>query len=231
MVAQLHAGHSDASSMDGMSMGMDNSTTAAMMSTAFTTSLGSSNLWFQGWTPTSAAATFGACLGLFFLAVLSRVLAAVKVCAEAAWSTSLAHHRAHRGRRGPISLAADADAGSPAPQDQDDDKASQLDPQSAPSYPLATSVSPSTPSRPSPSPTLYSPPFLLAIDLPRALLLGLQAFVAYLVMLAVMSYNAYFFVAVLVGLMTGELAVGRYVAAFGGADAAHGGHGEGWLHG
>jgi len=212
-------------------MGMDNSTTAAMMHTAFTTSLGSANLWFQGWTPTSAAATFGAALGLFFLAVLSRVLAAVKVCAEAAWATSLAHHAARQGRRGPISLAADADAGSPALQDQDDDKASQLDPAPAPSYPLSTAASPSSPSRGPSSPTLYSPPFLLAIDLPRALLFGLQAFVAYLVMLAVMTYNVYFFVAILLGLMAGELAVGRYIAVFGGSGAAHGGHGEGWLHG
>ncbi|GAA5930643.1 hypothetical protein JCM3775_003831 [Rhodotorula graminis] len=228
MVAQLHAGHSDDTSMDGMSMGMDNSTTAAMMHTAFTISLGSANLWFEGWTPTSPAATFGACLGLFFLAVLSRVLAAVKVCAETAWAASLAHHRAGRG---PISLPADADAGSNALQDQDDDKASQLDPVAAPSYPSSTAASPSSPSRGLSSPALYSPPFLLAIDLPRALLLGLQAFVAYLVMLGVMTYNAYFFVAILVGLMAGELAVGRYVAAFGGAGAAHGGHGEGWLHG
>ncbi|GAA5910099.1 hypothetical protein JCM8208_000955 [Rhodotorula glutinis] len=227
MVAQLHAEHGSDSSMDGMSMGMDNSTTATMMYTAFHTSLGSANLWFDGWTPTSPAATFAACLGLFFLAILSRVLAAVKVCAEAAWSTSLAHHRA---RRGPISLAADADADAPVlNQDHDDDKASQLEPTPAPSYPASTSASPSSPSRFSTA--VYSPPFLLAVDLPRALLLGLQAFVAYLVMLAVMSYNAYFFVAILVGLMAGELAVGRYIAAFGGAGAAHGGHGEGWLHG
>jgi len=41
-------------------------------------------------------------------------------------------------------------------------------------------------------------------------------------MLAVMSYSAYFFVAILLGLMVGELAFGRFVVLLGGG--AVGGH-------
>lgn len=99
---------------------MDNSTTAAMMHTAFTASIGSANLWFESWTPSSPAATFGACLGLFALAVLSRFLSAVKVCAEAAWITSVNHHAAQERRAGPIALS------QPASPSLDDSK--RLDP-------------------------------------------------------------------------------------------------------
>ncbi|TNY17661.1 copper transporter [Rhodotorula diobovata] len=209
--------------MGAMGMGMDNSTTAAMMHTAFTASIGSANLWFESWTPSSPAATFGACLGLFALAVLSRFLSAVKVCAEAAWITSVNHHAAQERRAGPIALS------QPASPSLDDSKAPRPDDHQAPVPAFPSPLSADT-ARPRVQP-LYSPPFLLAVDLPRSLLFGLQALIAYLVMLAVMTYNAWFFVAVLLGLVAGELAFGRFIAAFGGAAAAHGGHGEGWLHG
>ena len=55
-----------------------------------------------------------------------------------------------------------------------------------------------------------STPFMLAVDLPRSLIFMLQAFIGYLLMLAVMSYSAWYFIAILLGLGAGELALGRY---------------------
>jgi copper transporter 1 len=43
-----------------------------------------------------------------------------------------------------------------------------------------------------------------------------QSFVNYLLMLAVMTVNAFFFIAILLGLVVGELAFGRFVVAIGG---------------
>ncbi|GAA6028937.1 hypothetical protein JCM8097_001514 [Rhodosporidiobolus ruineniae] len=218
----LHPRH-DSMAMDmdmgSMNMGMDNSTTAGMMSTAFTTSLGAANLWFSSWTPASAGATFGACLGLFFLAILSRFLAAIRACAETAWVQALRRERALAssassttsltGKEGAVALPADTPSlGKSASRES--------------SPPAFSATAPSPSSRPVQPP--LSPPFILAIDMPRTLLFGFTSFVQYLLMLAVMTFDAWFFIAILLGLMGGELCFGRFVAAFGGAGAHHEGH-------
>ena len=168
--------------------------------------LGASNLWFSSWTPTTSAATAGACIGLFFLAILSRFLSAVKACAEVAWSASL-HSQYHS-----------SPAAAPPTPGITQDKSVE-----SPSLSSSLPILPSSPSPPRTKP--FTPPFHLAIDLPRSLLFGLQSFVAYLLMLAVMSYSAYFFISVLLGLMVGELWVGRFVAM--GRAEGEGHHGSG----
>ncbi|BGP18699.1 hypothetical protein JCM10213_006262 [Rhodosporidiobolus nylandii] len=203
--------------MGGMNMGMDNSTTASMMNTAFTTSVGGVNLWFSRWTPTSAGATFGACLGLFFLAILSRLLTAVKACADTAWAVSLHQERlsslAPASKDGAVALPAD----SPSLLKGESRESSP------PAFSVPSAASSSLPPRPQLPP--FTPPFRLAIDLPRSLIFGFQSFVGYMLMLAVMTFDAWFFIAILLGLMAGELCFGRYIAAFGGTrhgvEAAH----------
>ncbi|GAA5938780.1 copper transporter family protein [Sporobolomyces koalae] len=201
-----HAGHD----MSGMDMGQSNASSAMMMSTHFTTTVGASNLWFSSWTPTTAAATFGACLGLFFLGILSRFLSAVKSCAEVAWADSLRQqHR--RSTRTPETRI----PSSTLEEEKDERSPEALDAilATVPAGPQSTAVR---------EPRPFSPPFTLAIDFPRAILFGLQSFVAYLLMLAVMSYSAAFFVAILVGLVVGELCFGRFIVLLGGG--ALGGH-------
>lgn len=43
-------------------------------------------LWFAGWQPKTAGTTFAACLGLFGLAILSKLLGALRHQAHLAWS-------------------------------------------------------------------------------------------------------------------------------------------------
>lgn len=48
-------------------------------------------LWFDGWTPANAGATFGACVGLFVLTVVVKLLGALRHQAHLAWSISKWH--------------------------------------------------------------------------------------------------------------------------------------------
>ncbi|GAA6021722.1 hypothetical protein JCM10207_008555 [Rhodosporidiobolus poonsookiae] len=194
-MAALLKRHGAAEEM-GMDMDSDNSTMAMGMSSAFTTQLGSANLWFSGWTPSSAGATFGACVGLFFLALLSRLATAAKVTTETAWAVSARRERLAAASRSPA-FAGTADLPVLAKSESTDALAS------APS-PTSKHLVPTAP---------LSLPFRLSVDLPRALLFGLHSFLGYLLMLAVMTFNAWFFIAILLGLMAGELAFGRYIAA------------------
>lgn len=153
--------------------------------------LGLSNLWFQGWTPTTAGSTIGAAFGLFFLAIFSRALAAFSTLAEIGWAESL-------NRQAQLTRLQ-----------------SRNSTQGSLSKESSTTISLPPPSA---SGIRRSTAFTLGIDLPRALLFMVQAFIGYLLMLAVMTYSTWFFLAILLGLAVGELGFGRFV---------HGGNGTG----
>lgn len=55
-----------------------------------------------------------------------------------------------------------------------------------------------------------APPFKLAHDVPRGVLFMFHSFINYLLMLSVMTYDAWFFIAVLLGQGVGECAFGRF---------------------
>lgn len=67
--------------MDGMNMG----TTGTMMMKPYLHFTPGDALWLMEWTPTSPGAVFGACLGLFFIAMVERLLLAMKGVMEAWW--------------------------------------------------------------------------------------------------------------------------------------------------
>ena len=74
------------SSTDGMDMSMDGSMSlAAGNMTPYLHFTPGDVLWFQGWVPKSPGAMFGACLGLFLLAIVERWIAAMRSLAEAYW--------------------------------------------------------------------------------------------------------------------------------------------------
>ena len=74
------------SSTDGMDMSMDGSMSLASGNMVPYLHFTSGDvLWFQGWVPKSPGAMFGACLGLFLLAIVERWIAAMRSLAEAYW--------------------------------------------------------------------------------------------------------------------------------------------------
>lgn len=210
-------------------------------------------------------ATFGACLGLFFLALLSRFLAATKACLEKAWFLTLRNEKLTTLTPSTASLVTNNGSPSLAKTGADVNVAA------VPATLVQRRRGGNGPSSP------HNPEFRVSHDVPRAILFGLQNFVQYMLMLAVMSFNGFFcascasllplhrctdfslllpflscsstllmasfplplsssvlllpallpstpplltVLAILLGLIAGELAFGRYIAAFGGG----GGH-------
>ncbi|KAI6110729.1 CTR copper uptake transporter [Pisolithus croceorrhizus] len=74
---------------NGMNMTMDGSVELAtgQMLPYLHFTLGDT-LWFLGWVPQSRGAMFGACIGLFLLALLERWLAVCKAIIEVHWNKS-----------------------------------------------------------------------------------------------------------------------------------------------
>lgn len=78
---------------NGMDMSMDgamNLSTSAMR--AYLHFSPGDTLWFMGWVPLTAGATFGACIGLFVLALVDRWLAAIRATAERSWRQRCVPH-------------------------------------------------------------------------------------------------------------------------------------------
>ncbi|KAJ7722396.1 copper transporter [Mycena metata] len=67
-----------------MTMGDGTTLNGTMMTVLHFTPL-VDTLWFNGWTPHSAGAMVGACIGLFFLAIADRWLAVVRATMTAKW--------------------------------------------------------------------------------------------------------------------------------------------------
>ncbi|KAH9921949.1 Ctr copper transporter [Epithele typhae] len=63
-----------------------------------------------------------------------------------------------------------------------------------------------------PSATRTYPPFIPSHDIPRGALFAFQALLYYLLMLAVMTFQAGFIIAIVGGLMIGEVLFGRFNA-------------------
>ncbi|KAJ3976101.1 CTR copper uptake transporter [Lentinula raphanica] len=73
---------------NGMIMSMDGSMDLASgnMLTYLHFTIGGDILWFQGWVPQGPGAMFGACVGLFLLALVDRWIAACRAMMEVHWA-------------------------------------------------------------------------------------------------------------------------------------------------
>ena len=73
---------------NGMDMSMDGAMPlmSGNMLTYFHFTVGGDVLWFQGWVPLTSGSMFGACVGLFLLALVERWIAGCRGLMEAFWT-------------------------------------------------------------------------------------------------------------------------------------------------
>lgn len=150
------------------------------MMSYFTASVPVTPLWFNGWQPKSAGTTFAACLGLFGLAILHKLLGALKHQANVAWS------KAASKKTNPLHLAGD---------DKTDTVTGSLSKSAR-----------------------HVDPWIAEHEIPRGILSAIHYGIGSFLMLAVMTYNAYFFIAIILGVFAGEVAFGRWTASSHGQD-------------
>jgi len=157
---------------------------------------GGDNLLFKSWTPSSPGAIAGACIGLAVIAMLERFVAAIRSVMGAHWRARAMAMAATNSVRASSSSADSSKEKAPA--DVEEINVSSLSSSSEQGPFLSSRRTPRTVA-----------PFILAHDLPRGALYALQALLAYVLMLAVMTFQAALIIAILAGLGVGEVLFGR----------------------
>ncbi|KAI1320162.1 Ctr copper transporter family-domain-containing protein [Xylariaceae sp. FL0255] len=187
--------------MDGMNMTSSNgsfssSSMSMTMAMVFNTNLKTA-LYSNSWTPENAAAYTGTILFLIMLAVLFRVLLAGKSILEARWLETEMNRR-YVVVQGKLPLAEKIARDEMATRMTLTENGVEED--------VLVVERKNKPIR----------PWRLSVDPLRAALDTLLAAVGYFLMLAVMTVNAGYFLAVLGGTFLGSLIVGRYYTGTGG---------------
>ncbi|CAG7848052.1 SubName: Full=Related to copper transporter {ECO:0000313/EMBL:CCA71823.1} [Serendipita indica DSM 11827] len=151
-------------------------------------------LLFKNWIPRKPGAIFGACIGLFMLAILDRWLAAMRRLMELWW--------AQRARSAITRRFVELSDKSRS----EEEKLGEIN------------IRPASGSKRQTQPTArFSreaiPPFILSHDLARGAFVVCQTAITYALMLTVMTFNASFILSILLGLGTGEVLFGRLAYA------------------
>ncbi|KAG8873206.1 hypothetical protein FRB97_006930 [Tulasnella sp. 331] len=180
------------------SMNMDGTTVSGMMKPYLHFTLGDM-LWLGEWRPTSPGTLFSACLGLFFLSIIERLLSAMKGIMDAWWK-----HKAEATRKRNIPQS---DTGSSLNCCEADEKNVLTDTEAALARPSSASTSIVAARVPI---HRILPPFILSHDLTRAAFATARSAVQYSLMLAVMTFNVSFILSILAGVFIGELLFGRF---------------------
>ncbi len=194
--------------------GMSSSSNGTMMSSS---NLGmtffsatTTPLYAMNWQPTTPGGYAGTIIFLIILAIVSRSLVALRTKLESRW-----HHAALRRRY--IVVAAPPDCCGNAGGENGVSKQQQpqtlaervlADPTGSTATLTANGVEENV--RVVQAPERGAVPWRLSVDAPRAALVTVQIGIMYLLMIAVMTMNVGYFIAVLAGTLIGELAVGRF---------------------
>ncbi|KAI5921891.1 Ctr copper transporter family-domain-containing protein [Camillea tinctor] len=178
-------------SIEGMDMGSSSGSPMMMTMMAVFQNEMATPLYSEAWTPTTAGAYAGTIIFLIVLGVVMRLLFAAKAFAEARWL------EAEMNRR----YVVVQDKLPVAEQVMRDDasKRAILTENGIEQNVMVVQKN-----------TIHARPWRLSVDPLRALLDTLIAGVGYLLMLAVMTLNVGYFLAVLGGTFLGSLLVGRY---------------------
>ncbi|KAJ8588209.1 hypothetical protein M405DRAFT_863125 [Rhizopogon salebrosus TDB-379] len=164
-----------------------------MMMTPWLHFSGEDYLIFKAWQPRSNGAIAGACIALIAFCILERWIASLRRQWEILWSS----------RACALSLS---------------DKRFSNDGQhvddTAPDAIHSDKIEEATSSGQTNSGTVRSrprsvPPFIPMHDIPRGILQGVQSLFSYILMLAVMTFNASYVISIVLGLTIGEVMFGR----------------------
>lgn len=158
---------------DTHDMIMESNNHAMPMMSQFTASLPTGPLWFSGWQPSTAGTTFAACLGLFGLTLIVKMMGAFR-------------HQASLPRK--TQQWNDVSATSESINKIEDNSTI-----AASEYQQRRTV-----------------PTWASHQISRGIVAGIHAGLEYFLMLAVMSYNVYFFLAIVLGHLVGEVIFGRF---------------------
>ncbi|KAF8060227.1 CTR copper uptake transporter [Lyophyllum atratum] len=140
-------------------------------------------LWLDGWVPGRGSTLLGACVGLFLLGVAERWVGALRVGVEGAVWRDVVGYRKRRN-----SMSIPKKRGSPE--------------ETTPSLRDVVLMRGGT-----------AAPFILNHAWARFLLQSTQAALAFLFMLAVMSFQVSFILSIVIGLGVGEMMYGRFTDA------------------
>ncbi|KAF9073746.1 Ctr copper transporter [Rhodocollybia butyracea] len=159
---------------------MDSSTNMTMMMKAYLHFTPGDALLFQSWAPSSSGAIAGACIGLVFVALFERWLFATRAGLESYWRHKALALTSHKASHpDEAEKCCDDDVGSVAPIS---------------SQGLAKRT---------------VPPFIAAHDVPRGMIHAVQALLGYILMLAIMTFQAAYIISIILGLGIGEVLFGR----------------------
>ncbi|KAG0139292.1 hypothetical protein CROQUDRAFT_666720 [Cronartium quercuum f. sp. fusiforme G11] len=179
----------------------------------FSSSMPASPIWFQDWIPQTVGATFAVCLGLSSLAILYKFTASFKLRNNFKSSLPTPPNRLDEARDHLISR----------PESLDDTQKSAL-PHDYPHAALPrnsetqdySDYSNAVDDQEASCQPKRKPRFIIQIlckfmkiDILRCLLVTFQAGLGYLLMLAVMTYNIYYLMAILFGTFIGEVIFGQ----------------------
>ncbi|KAF9535572.1 Ctr copper transporter [Crepidotus variabilis] len=188
--------------MDGMDHGSSGTDSSSMM-VPYLHFAGGDNLLFKAWAPKSSGTIAGACIGLAVLAILERWVHALRSIFTVHWHTRALAMCAERDRALMEHLHASTESERDSALASDEDAIESVD-----RYPsIQPTTSPVTQRYPHLRRTVA--PFIAAFDVPRGLLYIFQMILAYTLMLAVMTFQAAYIIAIIVGLGLGEILFGR----------------------
>jgi len=160
-------------------------------------------LYAMSWQPTSPGGYAGTIIFLILLGIASRGLVAARTFFESRW-----HHAALRRRYVVVAAPEGSEADEKGPARRTLAERLAADPAGSTATLTANGVEEDV--RVVQAPVRGPVPWRFSVDLPRAGLVTVQIGVMYLLMIAVMTMNVGYFMAVLAGTLLGELAVGRY---------------------
>lgn len=156
--------------------------TVSMMMPYFHTD-GGDNLLFESWVPSSPRAIAGASFAVFFLAILERFVNGLRGRLQGYWASNALHRSTEHAIR----------------EDNTSNKSESA------SSSRRCGLTPTPRKR-------IVPPFILAHDFTRGIIYMFQAAIAYALMLAVMTFQVWYFVSIVLGLGVGELLFGRWAS-------------------